>query len=596
MQTRILRWRRKLRKSQRQAQDISSQAEAQIDQHLFKRFSRLNPVRRFVLSWIGLVLLLIISVIVESFYLSGYYQKLGFSPGGIYSEGLQGSFTNANPIYASSDADQTLSHLIFAGLLKTGSDGTLVNDLASDYSVDSRGLIYTIHLKPHLTWQDGQPLTSEDVAYTYNMIENPDAGSPLFSSWQGVQVSTPDSRTIVLKLPDVLASFGINLTTGILPEHLLKNIPASDLRSADFNTDHPVGAGPFAWKDIQVTNGSDPTSEQVQVALKPFSNYALGAPKLDEFVVNVFADEQQLVNDFKGGQLTAMVATNPPGKQVENLAGVVNYNLLLRAATMVFFKTSTGILADSSVRQALTQAVNVPSIINSLGYPTHEVNEPILKGQLGYNPAYAQNPYDVSAANQKLDSDGWTKGAKGMRSKSGQPLSFRIIAADTQENHLVMSQLEHYWQAIGVSLNVEFLQPTDFQTALSYHDYDAVLTSISIGVDPDVFVYWDSSQADIRSNNRLNLSEYKNPTADNALESGRTRINPEIRIIKYAPFLQAWQQDNPALGLYQPRLLYLTHTPVDGLSDQAISSPVDRLSNVNNWQIHIAKVPLSSHS
>ncbi|HXE10117.1 MAG TPA: hypothetical protein VN554_01700, partial [Verrucomicrobiae bacterium] len=129
-----------------------------------------------------------------------------------------------------------------------------------------------------------------------------------------------------------------------------------------------------------------------------------------------------------------------------------------------------------------------------------------------------------------------------------------------------------------------------FQSTLTSHGYDAVLNGIAIGVDPDVFVYWDSSQADVRASHRLNLSEYKSPTADTALEAGRTRIDPALRVIKYKPFLQSWQQDAPAVGLYQPRLLYLTNGPVAGLSDSAISTPTDRFINVQNWEIRQAKV------
>jgi hypothetical protein len=105
-----------------------------------------------------------------------------------------------------------------------------------------------------------------------------------------------------------------------------------------------------------------------------------------------------------------------------------------------------------------------------------------------------------------------------------------------------------------------------------------------------VFVYWDSSQADIRSANRLNLSEYKSAAADTALKAGRTRLDPQLRAVKYQPFLQAWKQDAPALAMYQPRILYVTNGPVDGLTNAAISSPTDRLANVQNWQIRQAKV------
>jgi peptide/nickel transport system substrate-binding protein len=375
-----------------------------------------------------------------------------------------------------------------------------------------------------------------------------------------------------------------------VPQHLLASIPAAELRSADFNTVHPIGAGPFEWGAIQVNGTGDPTTDQEQVALTPFANYNGGKPKLQEFVVQVFANQAQLIKAFKTGRLTALegLAKVPPALQ--NQADLVQHSLTLRAATMVFFKTSSGILADQTLRQALVQGANVPQIIANLGYPAREVREPLLAGQLGYNSSLTQAGFNPIAAGQQLTADGWAVGPRGLRYKDGQPLTFTLTAADNPDYHTVGRQLQRQWGALGVKLNVQYLQPSDFQNALSDHDYDAILDGISIGVDPDVFVYWDSSQADIRSPERLNLSEWSNSTADTALESGRTRLDPALRVVKYKPFLQAWQQSAPAMGLYQPRLLYLTNGPVSGLTAQPIDNVTDRLFNVQNWEIHQAKV------
>jgi hypothetical protein len=89
------------------------------------------------------------------------------------------------------------------------------------------------------------------------------------------------------------------------------------------------------------------------------------------------------------------------------------------------------------------------------------------------------------------------------------------------------------------------------------------------------------------------LSEYKSSQADEALEAGRTRFDPALRAIKYEPFLQAWQTDAPALGLYQPRFLYITREPVSGLTEQSINSAADRFDNVVNWEILTGKVDAS---
>ena len=594
MRTRLtklrFRFRRRVRKGRRQVEDLGAQAEENIERHLFRRFERLLPIRRFLFGWLGLVVVLIGALVAQNLSLSNYYQTSRTIPGGIFNEGVRGRFTNANPLYATSDADATVSRLVFAGLFTYNQQGKLVGDLASGYSVDTKGTTYTVRLKPHLTWQDGRPLTSRDVVFTYQLIQNPDAQSPLESSWRGISVTAPDARTVVFKLPDGLASFPYNLTNGIVPRHLLAGIPPPDLRSADFNTVHPVGAGPFTWQAVTVSDNGNPDKTGEQIALTPFDGYQGGAPKLQKFVVQVFATEDQLTKAFKSNKLTAAAGFTSPPKTLLKDHSVMQHSLLLRAANMVFFKTSSGVLADKQVRQALVQAANVPAIIAKLGYSTHAVREPLLTGQLGYDRSLTQAGFDLTAARKLLDTDGWVTGKDGWRSKGGQPLTFSLSASNTPENRSVAHELQQQWRELGANVRVQSQDAADFQSTVAYHNYDAVLYGISIGPDPDVFVYWDSSQADIRSANRLNLSEWKNPVADVSLEAGRTRRDPLLRTIKYKPFLQAWQQDAPALGLYQPRLLYLTNGPVHGLTRSSINTPPDRLANVQNWEIRQGKV------
>jgi peptide/nickel transport system substrate-binding protein len=592
MRTRLirLRFRRRLRKGQRQVEDLGSQAEQQIEEHLFKRFDRLRKVQRFVFSWIALIVLLIAALVAQNLSLSTYYQSLSTVPGGIYNEGIRGRFTNASPLYATSTADAAVSRLIFAGLLTYDDRGRLVGDLASDYSVDAKGTTYTVHLKPNLKWHDDQPLTSADVVFTYKLIQNPDAQSPLQSSWQGITVEAPDDRTVVFTLPGGLASFAHNMTNGIVPEHLLANVPVNGLRSADFNTVKPIGAGPFAWQAVEVKGSRDPKKAQQHIALTPFADYARGAPKLQKFVVQVFANEEQLVDAFASNQLYGVEGLSEVPEKLRDKDRIRQHSLPLRAANMVFFKTTAGVLADKSVRQALVKAADVPEIVEQLGYPARQVREPILLGQVGYDPALAQAPHDLAAARKQLDETGWAVNKQGIRTKAGKPLKFTLTAADSPESQRVAKQLQRQWQDLGVKMELQLLGSTEFQNSLTYHDYDAILNGITIGPDPDVFVYWDSSQADVRATNRLNLSEYNNATADTALEAGRTRLDPQLRVIKYKPFLQAWQEDAPALGLYQPRVLYLTNGVITGLPKQSINTATDRFNDVHNWQIREAKV------
>lgn len=585
-----LRVRRRLRIRKRQVESFGAQAEEQLERNLFRRFERLRNVRRFVVSWVMLALLLIGCVFVQIRALGGYYQTLQPVPGGTINEGVVGSFTNANPVYATSSVDLAVSRLIFAGLYTYDNKNQLTPDLASGpLETNADSTVYTVHLRPHLTWQDGRPLTAADVAYTYAVIQNPDAQSPLNASWQGIKVAAINDRTVTFTLQTPLASFPYSLTTGIIPKHILGSTPMTSMRSSPFNTSHPIGAGPFSWQAIEV-NGGSPQDRREHVAMQAFADYHAGAPKLSKFVVHSYRTQADMIDSFKHQEINAMAGLSEVPNELRNDSNVRAHTLPLTAQVMTFFKTAEGPLSDAKVRRALVRGTDTNAIIAKLGYPTKPVREPFLQGQLGYDPNLAQPAYDLGDAKAQLDAAGWLLGSDGVRYKDKQPLAFTLVAENTSEYAMVSKQLKKYWRELGVNVDVQMQETTDFQSTLAFHSYDALLYGISVGNDPDVYAYWSSAQADVRAASRLNFSEYKSATADSALEAGRTRTDPSLRAVKYRPFLQAWQNDAPALGLYQPRFLYITRGQLYGLKEHYINTAADRYTTVNEWMIRQAAV------
>lgn len=582
-----LRFRRHLRLQKRQVEEFGAQAEQRLENDFFKRLERLGVVRRFVSSWLLLVILLIGIVVAQVRGLSGYYQVLTAAPGGTYTEGVLGAFTNANPIYATDIVDATVSELVFASLLTYNHNNQLTGELADSWKVDEAGTTYTVKLKSNLTWHDGKPLTAADVAFTYQVIQNPDARSPLFSSWSGIAVSAPDPATVVFKLPNPLVSFPYSLTTGIVPQHILSSVPMANMRSVSFNSTRPVGAGPFQWQAIELSEGSA-DKRQEKIALKAFDGYLDGKPKLNGFVVRTFRSAEQLVKSFQEREVSGIAGLTQVPDSLKGDGAMRVYNLPMTAAVMSFFNTQDGPTASVKVRQALVTASDIRAIIESLQYPTRPVRQALLRGQLAYDARYDQAAYDPAAAGRLLDEEGWVPGNGGARSKNGTPLIINWYFLDNPEYSLVAAKLAEQWRTVGFDVRLMPQTESDFQAVLASpeeYDYGALLYGISIGVDPDVYVYWHSSQTDARSSTRLNFSEYKSSVADLALEAGRTRLDPALRVIKYQPFLQAWRADAPALGLYQPRFLYLTHGRVHGLEERPVNSDLGRFRNVHNWMI-----------
>jgi peptide/nickel transport system substrate-binding protein len=101
--------------------------------------------------------------------LAKYYQTLQPVPGGLYNEGIIGTFTNANPIYAAGAADTAVSRLVFSGLFKYNNKNQLAGDLAENWNLGSDNKQYIVHLRKNVKWQDGRPFTADDVVFTYKL-------------------------------------------------------------------------------------------------------------------------------------------------------------------------------------------------------------------------------------------------------------------------------------------------------------------------------------------------------------------------------------------------------------------------------------------
>jgi peptide/nickel transport system substrate-binding protein len=253
---------------------------------------------------------------------------------------------------------------------------------------------------------------------------------------------------------------------------------------------------------------------------------------------------------------------------------------------MAFFNTSHSTLGDVNVRRALVAGVERQALVNITGRPTQLADSPLLRGQLGYDPELVQRGYNFDQANQLLDQAGWTRGDKNLRYKDGHVLELSVRSQDTQEYSLTTQYLQQQWEKLGIKANVTYYSSDDLQGQIvSNHDYDILIYGISIGADPDVFAYWDGSQASTTSQGHLNLSEYKSTPVDEALEAGRTRTDNAIRVVKYKAFLTAWISDTPALSLYQPNYIYITRGQVFGYVRKANNNAADRFYNVENWTV-----------
>ena len=142
------------------------------------------------------------------------------SHGGSVSEGIIGTPRFINPLLANSPADLDMVALIYSGLMRKNPDGTLSLDLAKKYDMSKDGLTYTFTLKDKIYFQDGKPVTADDVIFTVNEAKDSIIKSPRKIDWDGVTATKINDTTIVFTLKQPYPSFLENATLGIMPSYL----------------------------------------------------------------------------------------------------------------------------------------------------------------------------------------------------------------------------------------------------------------------------------------------------------------------------------------------------------------------------------------
>ncbi|MEM6997926.1 MAG: peptide ABC transporter substrate-binding protein [Patescibacteria group bacterium] len=579
-------------KQKKSVLEVHSIANEHIDKNFIARIQSLGTSWRFVFSWLLLATMIVWVLAIQTRALRSYYTEVRPSEGGTYVEGVVGPLTNLNPIYATTPADQAVSRLLFSSLFKYDVDNNLVGDLAESITSDEGASSFTVKLRENLAWHDGSPLDADDILFTVQTIKEPKARSALRGSWQDIEVFSIDSRTIEFKLPGSFSPFKTLLTFGVLPEHLLRDIDPVNLRGSLFNSSEVIGSGPFKLQRIVNVSGSGSDNREQKIQLLANEGHHLGAPRLDAFTFWIAPDRDRLTDLFAEGQLNGASEIDIEDVDVDGL-NVQEKVFSLNSGVYLFYKTTSELLSDKELRLAVSQAIDKSDAARSLMRPVQLIDGPLLPEQVGYDETITQVDTDVAAATSKLDELGWVLGADGVREKDGQRLELFITTERDTDYEALAAALVDQLAKVGITVNLDIRDREGFtENVLQNHVYsDMLLYGINIGSDPDVFAYWHSSQADLNSPVRLNLSEYESEQADAALEGGRSRVDPVVRADKYKDFLSAWVADAPALAVYRPQYTYYELKDISGPSGQFLVGQVDRFRDVSSWTVLTDRVP-----
>ncbi len=497
--------------------------------------------------------------------------------GGEYTEGMVGQPEYVNPVTASDEADRTLVKMVYQN----------VSDVAASIEVSPDGRTWTVRLKEGLRWQDGEKLTSDDVIFTVQSIQDPDAASPLYQSWQGVAVSRVSELEVQFSLANPYAFFGDNLANlYILPKHLFADTPPGNWRLSDYNL-KPVGSGPYEFVSYEKQANGVISAYHLQA----WREYSGTRPLISRFDFSFFNTAADMVQSFNAGTIDGM-----GGLESGDLGSIARpYNLSswnTPSYYAVFFNISKSIpLQDPAVRAALSEAVDRNALISDAlgGHGTPD-----------YGPIPEGAPYFVSTAetssldlaSSTLTAAGWLPGTDGLRAKTVQKTSVPLVVNLTvpQVGFLAATarDLAAAWQKIGITANIASSSPdTLANDTIKNRDYEALLFGNVLGPSSDLYAFWDSSQ---RFSPGLNLSIYANKKVDALVESARAELGVATRTTEFASAEAAIAADHPAVFLYSPAYLLVTGKNLQGVAPGFVPGPSDIFRQAPAWYLNTARV------
>lgn len=511
--------------------------------------------------------------------------------GGTFIEGIAGTPNIINPLFNQfNPVDRDLSALIFNGLARADERGVIKPDLARNWDISPDGLIYTFTLRSDVTWSDGAPFSAADVVYTVQTIQSSDYPglTDIAALWKTVAITEVTPTVVRMQLSQPFAPFLDYTTIGILPSHLLQDVSAADLPTAQFSR-QPIGTGPFVLDELSTDHAS----------LSPNPRYYGQRPYLGALQFVFYPDHESLLAAYERGEIEGISQVTP--ELLDRAHAQPKLDLTgaqLAGMTLVFFNNSKPQFQDKLVRQSLLYGMNRQKIIDTILQGQGILGTgPVLPNSWAYDEAIKKYPYDPSRAAELLDEAGWKdSNDDGVREKGDQPLAFTLVTnTDDPARAKIAQQLADDWKTIGAKVNVQLVPaPSLVQESLRPRNFDAVLFGVTqLPADPDPYALWHSTQTPDKSEAGQNYSGWENSEADDLLQEARRTTDLARRTELYRQFQMLFMQDVPAAILYYPVYTYGIDQRLHGVQLAPLLDASDRFRNISQWYINTRRVILS---
>lgn len=510
--------------------------------------------------------------------------------GGIYAEALIGQAGRYNPLLdVYNPVDKDVNQLIFSGMIKFDERGIAQPDLAESWGISRDGTVYNFALRPQAVWHDGEPVNSDDIIFTVELMRDENFPVPdnIRSIWESVEVRPLDDKTIQFRLPEPYAPFLDQLTFGILPEHILGEMTPEEIIDSTFNLE-PVGSGPYQFDSLIVED------DQVRgVMLTAFEDFYLPRAFLDEIVLRYYPDYESALAAYQNGDVLGI--SNIPQ---EILAPALSepelglYSGRLPELALVVFNLDNEevpFLQEIDVRRSLYLALNRQYMIDSLlDGQAILATGPIYPNTWAYFDGQAVVPFSPEEAVNTLRNAGYTIPTEGgsVREREGVRLELELVHPDSAYHTALAESIQSYWEAIGVQVTLvpasydelvdEYLEPRDYQVAL-------VDFTTSNSPDPDPYPFWHQAQTP----NGQNYSNWDDRQASEYLEAARVTVDLGERERLYRNFQVRFGQELPSLPLFYPVYTFAVDTQVQGIRTGPLFDMSDRYAHITNWYLFV---------
>jgi peptide/nickel transport system substrate-binding protein len=469
-------------------------------------------------------------------------------PNGKLVFSLGGEVSILNPILSTDSASSAVEGTIFTGMTKINKKLEVIPDLAKSWKVSKDGKTWTFYLRKDVKWHDGHPFTAEDVVFTFNSILDPKVNSVRRSNFiidgEPIKFKALDKYTVQAILPKPFAPFLVRSGMSVIPKHLLKG---KDINTAKFNR-KPIGTGPFKFKEWV-------TGDHVSVVRNP--DYYLGKPKLAEIIYKVIPDSNAQLVALEAGEIDSAGIPPKDYKRMKATEGinVFEYDSLLY--TYLGLNMANPKFKDKRVRHALAYATNkkqlVSLIFKGLASPAYAPSSPV---SWAYSDKVNKYPYNPKKAKKMLKEAG------------AENLEFTILVNQgNKEREKAAVVLQQQYKKVGVKVNIRVMEWSAMlkviNTPKAPKDFDAVIIGWSLGLDPDAYSIWHSSQYP----KGFNFINYDNPEADKLLEEGRTTMDKKDRKKIYAELWETIAEDQPYVFLWYPKSIIGVSERVGGLEE-----------------------------